>query len=122
MLFGFYFVTSFVAAVGPSSWFELLVQMVAVTLLGLFAMRSQGLWVSRFNAVRAIELSRITRAVVIMGLGTIVLDRFFKLYFHVEDIFVGCVAAWLVDRRAGARSTGRGCRRSARPTASCAPS
>ncbi|MET0325043.1 MAG: sugar transferase [Ilumatobacteraceae bacterium] len=96
VLFGFYFVVTSVAAAGPASWFQLTYQMVLLTLLGLFAIRSQGLWVSRFNAVRAIELSRITRAVVVMGLGTIVLDRFFKLYYHVEEIFVGCVAAWFV--------------------------
>jgi exopolysaccharide biosynthesis polyprenyl glycosylphosphotransferase len=96
VLFGFYFVIICVAAVGPTSWFELSYQMLLVTLLGLFAIRSQGLWISRFNAVRAIELSRITRAVFLMGLGTIVLDRFFKLYFHVEEICVGCISAWFV--------------------------
>ena len=96
VLFGFYFVTSFVSAIGPGSWLELAFQMVTVTGVGLLAIRSQGLWVSRLNAVRAIELSRITRAVVLMGLGAIVLDRGAKLYFHVEEIFVGCVAVWLV--------------------------
>ena len=96
VLFGFYFVISLVADVRPGVVVELIFQMVAVTGVGLFAIRSQGLWVSRFNAVRAIELSRITRAVVVMGLGTIVLDRAAKLYFHVEEIFVGCVAVWFV--------------------------
>jgi exopolysaccharide biosynthesis polyprenyl glycosylphosphotransferase len=96
VLFGFYFVISLVADIGPGSWAELVFQMVAVTGVGLFAIRSQGLWVSRLNAVRAIELSRISRAVVVMGLGTIVLDRAAKLYFHVEEIFLGCVAVWIV--------------------------
>ena len=96
VLFGFYFVISLVADIGPGSWAELIFQMVTVTGVGLFAIRSQGLWVSRLNAVRAIELSRITRAVVVMGLGTIVLDRAAKLYFHVEEIFLGCVAVWIV--------------------------
>ena len=91
VLFGFYVVISVASVIGPGSWHELLFQMVAVTAVGLLAIRSQGLWVSRLNAVRAIELSRITRAVVLMGLGTIVLDRAVKLYFHVEEIFVGCV-------------------------------
>ena len=72
VLFGFYFVISSVAAAGPASSFELLGQMVVVTIFGVCVIRSQGLWVSRFNAVRAIELSRITRAVVVMGLGTII--------------------------------------------------
>ena len=31
-----------------------------------------------------------------MGLGTIVLDRALKMYFHVEEIFVACVCGWIV--------------------------
>src|SRR4051794_15395259 len=73
VLFGFYMVIFSVAAIGPSSWKELLAQMIAVTTVGLVAIRSQKLWVARLNSVRAIELSRITRAVVLMGLGTITL-------------------------------------------------
>jgi exopolysaccharide biosynthesis polyprenyl glycosylphosphotransferase len=96
VLFGFYMVIFSVAAIGPSSWKELVAQMVAVTTVGMVAIRSQKLWVPRLNNVRAIELSRITRAVALMGLGTIVLDRGLHLYFHVAEIAVGCVVAWLV--------------------------
>jgi exopolysaccharide biosynthesis polyprenyl glycosylphosphotransferase len=96
VLFGFYLVIFSVAAIGPSSWKELVAQAIAVTTLGLIAIRSQKLWVSRLNSVRAIELSRITRAVGLMGLGTIVLDRGLHLYFHVEEIAVGCAAVWIV--------------------------
>ena len=46
----------------------------------------------------------------LMGLGTIVLDRVVKLYFHVEEIFVGCVAGVARARRRGARCTARGWR------------
>jgi len=96
VLFGFYFVIFSVAAIGPSSWKELMAQMIAVTTLGMVAIRSQKLWVSRLNSVRAIELSRITRAVGLMGLGTIVLDRGLHLYFHVVEIAIGCVSVWMV--------------------------
>ena len=58
VLFGFYLVIFSVAAMGPSSWKELLAQAIAVTTLGMVAIRSQKLWVSRLNSVRAIELSR----------------------------------------------------------------
>ncbi len=95
VLFGFYLVIFSVAAIGPSSWKELLAQAIAMTTLGMVAIRSQKLWVSRLNSVRAIELSRITRAVGLMGLGTIVLDRGLHLYFHVEEIAIGCVAVWI---------------------------
>jgi exopolysaccharide biosynthesis polyprenyl glycosylphosphotransferase len=96
VLFGFYLVIFSVAAIGPSSWKELLAQAIAVTTLGMVAIRSQNLWVSRLNNVRAIELSRITRAVGLMGLGTIVLDRGLRLYFHVAEIAIGCAAVWIV--------------------------
>ncbi len=94
VVFGFYAVLLTVASVGPSSWRELIFQMVCVTAVGLLAIRSQKLWVSRLNSVRSIELARITRAVVLMGLGTMVLDRGARLYYHVEEIFVGCVVVW----------------------------
>jgi exopolysaccharide biosynthesis polyprenyl glycosylphosphotransferase len=96
VLFGFYLVLFSVSPIGPSSWKELLAQLIAVTTVGMVAIRSQRLWVPRLNSVRAIELSRLTRAVGLMGLGTIVLDRGLHLYFHVADIAVACVVAWLV--------------------------
>ncbi len=96
VLFGFYLVIFSVAAIGPSSWKELLAQAIAVTTLGMVAIRSQKLWVSRLNSVRAIELSRITRAVGLMGLGTIVLDRGLHLYFHVAEIAIVCASVWIV--------------------------
>ena len=95
VLFGFYVVMLCVAAIGPGSVRELVVHAGVVTAAGLLAIRSQQLWESRLNSVRAIELARITRAVVLMGLGVIVLDRAVKLYFHVEDIAVGCITVWL---------------------------
>ncbi|MGH9270373.1 MAG: sugar transferase, partial [Ilumatobacteraceae bacterium] len=58
-------------------------------------MRSQDLWVDRIIAVRAIELSRLARAVILLGLATIVLDRAIKLYIHVEEIFIGCATVML---------------------------
>jgi exopolysaccharide biosynthesis polyprenyl glycosylphosphotransferase len=96
VLFGFYMVLFSVSSIGPRSWSELLAQMIAVTTVGMVAIRSQRLWVARLNGVRAIELSRLTRAVGLMGLGTIVLDRGLHLYFHVADIAIGCVVVWVV--------------------------
>jgi exopolysaccharide biosynthesis polyprenyl glycosylphosphotransferase len=96
VLFGFYGVLFSVSSIGPGSWEELLAQLIAVTTVGMAAIRSQRLWVARLNSVRSIELSRLTRAVGLMGLGTIVLDRGLHLYFHIADIAVGCVMAWIV--------------------------
>ena len=95
VLLGFYAVMVAVTRSGPGSWRELAFQAVVVTGMSLLVIRSQDLWESRLNSVRSIELAGITRAVVLMGLGTIVLDRGVRLYFHVEEIAVGCVTAWL---------------------------
>ena len=90
ILVGYLAVMYFIGALRPGSALELLVDVVAVVASGLLVMRSQHLWVDRIIAVRAIELSRLARAVVLLGLATIVLDRAIKLYIHVEDIFIGC--------------------------------
>ena len=94
---------------GPGSWRELVVpdgRRHGHRACSPSAARASGS--SRLNAVR------VDRAVAaspgrssLMGLGTIVLDRGVKLYFHVEEIVVGCVTAWLA-LVAGARSTARG--------------
>jgi exopolysaccharide biosynthesis polyprenyl glycosylphosphotransferase len=105
VLFAFYVVIMCVARVGPGSWQELAFQATLVTATALAAMRSQDLWESRLNSVRSIELARITRAVVLMGLGTIVLDRGVRLYVHVEEIALGCATVWIA--LVGWRSTYR---------------
>jgi exopolysaccharide biosynthesis polyprenyl glycosylphosphotransferase len=104
-----------VSEMRPESLSQGALEALAVTTTGLLLMRSQDLWVDRIIAVRAIELSRLARAVVLLGLATIVLDRALKLYFHVEEIFIGCAAvlaalvAWRSVYRtwlAGQRKTG----------------
>ena len=51
VVLGFYAVLLTVSAYGPGSWRELLFQMLCVTGVGLLAIRSQRLWVSRLNSV-----------------------------------------------------------------------
>ena len=92
---GYLAVMYFTGAFRPGSLLELLVDVVAVVASGLLIMRSQHLWVDRIIAVRAIELSRLARAVVLLGLATIVLDRAIKLYIHVEEIFIGCATVMI---------------------------
>lgn len=91
---GFTFVLQLIVTIGPSSIAELGFQIVCLTGVGVLAIRSQQLWVARVNSVRAIELSRITRAVILMGLGTIVLDRGAKIYVQVEHIVIACFVEW----------------------------
>jgi exopolysaccharide biosynthesis polyprenyl glycosylphosphotransferase len=90
LLLGYVGVLYLISGLRPSSLLELGFEPAAVVAMGLLAMRSQDLWVDRIIAVRAIELSRLARAVALLGLGTIVLDRFLRLYLHAEDIFFSC--------------------------------
>ena len=73
VLLGFAAVLRLVSVYRTSSSLELAIDCVAVVGVGLLAIRSQQLWVDRIIAVRAIELSRLARAVVLLGLGTICL-------------------------------------------------
>ncbi|MGI9051425.1 MAG: sugar transferase [Ilumatobacteraceae bacterium] len=93
VLLGFAAVLRLVSVYRTSSPLELAIDYLAVVGVGLVALRSQQPWVDRITAVRAIELSRLARAVVLLGLGTIVLDRALKMYWHVEEIFIGCACA-----------------------------
>ncbi len=95
VLAGFYAVVLLVSGVRPGSLLEWAFQITVITAIGLFAIRSQGLWVERLIAVRVIELSRLTRAVVVMGLGVLLADRGARLYFHVEHAMIACVTVWL---------------------------
>lgn len=66
----------------------------ALAAIAVWALRFQCLWVSRYNAVRAIEISRLTRAIAIAGAGALLADRFLKLHIHVEELVAACTVAW----------------------------
>lgn len=74
---------------------ELAFRWVAPTVLGLWAIRYQGLWIERNNAVRAIETSRLFRAVLVMGVGVLIYDRFTPS-LQIELIAVACAITWVV--------------------------
>jgi exopolysaccharide biosynthesis polyprenyl glycosylphosphotransferase len=64
--------------------------------IGLWAIRFEDLWNERVTAMRTIEISKLTRAVVILGGGMLVLDRLSRTYVHVEQVVTGMVLAWLL--------------------------
>jgi exopolysaccharide biosynthesis polyprenyl glycosylphosphotransferase len=68
--------------------------LVAAAGAGVWSIRNQGLWSDRVNSVRSVELSRITRAVVLFGLWVLVLDRLAKTGFHIEEAIALCAAVW----------------------------
>lgn len=69
---------------------------IAPTCLGVWALRYQGLWVERNNSVRAIEVSRLARAVGMLVVGVMVYDRFEPSRMHVERIALACGLTWCV--------------------------
>jgi len=75
-------------------WLGDAVYFAAATSLGVWATRNQGLWLDRINSVRAIEMARITRAVLLLGLGLLVLDRIATLNVRVTEVAIGCVIVW----------------------------
>ena len=68
----------------------------AAVAIGLWAIRFEGLWNARITAMRWIELSKLTRATIILGVGILVLDRVAKTYIHIEQAVVACVVTWVL--------------------------
>lgn len=65
-------------------------------IVGLFAMRGQGLFLARVSAVRIVELTRTTRAMAVLAVGMIVVDRVLRLQFRIRYIVAGAIIAWLL--------------------------
>jgi len=88
--------------------------------IGLLAVRSQGLFLARISAVRVVEMTRITRAMVILTAAGLAADRLLRLDLPPGDIVVATVASTIllvVGRSAyrrwlgAARARGQHCRR-----------
>jgi len=74
---------------------SILVVAIAVV-VGLLAMRSQGLFLARISAVRIVELIRSTRAVAFVVGGMIIADRILRLDFRIRYIALGGALAWVL--------------------------
>jgi exopolysaccharide biosynthesis polyprenyl glycosylphosphotransferase len=70
--------------------------LVSATAIGLWAIRFQEGWNERVIAMRAIEISKVSRAVAMLGAGMLVIDRLSQAWVHVEQIFFAVVLAWLL--------------------------
>jgi exopolysaccharide biosynthesis polyprenyl glycosylphosphotransferase len=70
--------------------------LVAAMAIGLWAIRIEGLWNERVVAMRTIEISKLTRASTILGIGMLVVDRLSQAWIKVENIAVGIVLTWLL--------------------------
>jgi len=92
---GHVLVLQYVDQVQSVGWWRVLVTVVAGVILGLWAGNSQGLFLSRVSAVRALELSRGMRAMVIMSAAVLVLDRVIWLGLRVRYVVAIAALSWL---------------------------
>jgi len=70
--------------------------LVSATVIGLWAIRFEDAWNERVITMRTIEISKVSRAVAILGIGMLVLDRLSRAYVHVHQIAVATVVSWLL--------------------------
>ena len=63
------------------------------TLAGLWWMRSQGLWLARVSAIRVVEITRITRALVITAVTMFTFDRIVHFGLYVRQITAATLIA-----------------------------
>ena len=90
------------------------------TIAGMWAIRSQGLLLSRVSSVRVLELTRISRAVGILGVLVLLLDRVLRFDFAIRQVLLSSALTltFLVASRSvyrgwlsKARESGTYCRR-----------
>ncbi|MGB8861962.1 MAG: sugar transferase, partial [Ilumatobacteraceae bacterium] len=90
---------------GHGSWRAVAIVALAV-MIGVMAMRSQGLFLARVSAVRIVELNRSTRAMLLLWGGMIIADRVFRFDFRIRDFAYACAISWalIVISRSAFRS------------------
>ena len=63
---------------------------------GLWWMRSQGLWLARVSAVRVVEITRISRAMVITAVTMFTFDRILHFGLYVREIVSATILSWVL--------------------------
>ncbi len=64
---------------------------LVVAVGGVWCIRSQGLLLTRTSSVRPIELTKLARATMLLGLVLLLADRVLQLDLHIEQAIVACV-------------------------------
>ena len=59
-------------------------------------MRAQGLWLARVSAIRVVEITRISRAMVITAVTMFTFDRIVHFGLYVRQIRTATIVAWLL--------------------------
>ena len=105
---------------GDHSWRSSAVMVVAAVVVGLWAIRWQGLFLARVSAIRLVEITGIARASAAMAGGVLLVDRMLHIGIHVKQTIVAALIVFvcLVISRstyrswlAAARTRGEHCRK-----------
>ena len=77
-----------------------------IVVLGLWAIRSQGLLLARVSAVRVVEITRLARATALLALLVMLADRVGTFHMRIREALFGAVLAFimLVATRSAYRS------------------
>ena len=78
-----------------SVWYGLLCA-ATITAAGLYAVRLQGLWLDRVTSVRAIEVSKVGRALVMLSVAVLVLDRKSAVDVRIPRVAIAIAIGWAV--------------------------
>ena len=95
---------------------ETAIALVVAVIAGVWSLRRQGLLLARNCAMRVLEITKISRACVALGVVLLVADRVLKLQLRIEVALIACIAvcvvlvawrsgfrAWLAHARAAGR-------------------
>jgi exopolysaccharide biosynthesis polyprenyl glycosylphosphotransferase len=75
-------------------WQRAVVTLV-VAVAGVWCIRSQGLLLARTSSVRVVELTKLSRAVMMLGVVLLLADRVLRLDLHIEQAIAACVAIFV---------------------------
>lgn len=76
-------------------WYGVLCAAI-ITAAGLWAVRFQDLWLDRVISVRAIEVSRVGRALVMLSVAVLVFDRKSMVDLRVPRVAIAMAIGWVV--------------------------
>src|SRR3954447_9979185 len=63
---------------------------------GLWWMRSQGLWLARVSAIRVVEITRTSRAMVITAVTMVTFDRVLHFDMRIRHVVTATLIAWVL--------------------------
>jgi exopolysaccharide biosynthesis polyprenyl glycosylphosphotransferase len=99
-----------------ASFVEIAVVTSCFVLGGVWSIRSQGLLLARTSAVRVVELTKLFRACILLGIVLLLADRVLKLNLRIEQNALACIVvlgllvvwrsayrAWIAHARANGR-------------------